>query len=257
MATGNGRRRKKTKAVADRERQQSGEKSSVGTEPLRVESDSEQEGLFPGGEGLRRLPEIFERSGADVGEADAAGVGDGAKGDTGDELQQPAEPAGDTPRGDQPAQPDEPQMEQPPADPGLQLELIRLDDPQIADLQPITVAFLQLAQHQFSIFLRGQGVHTLPDGSLALAGHLVHRLRTTGVEGLSFSQTVDPMADIEARMAQLVEGIATQLTRRQDAPVAEPPIVPQAPVQRPAAPMPQSNQQSRYPLGRILAGGPR
>ena len=255
MATGNGRRRKKTKTVVHGERQQSGEKSDVGTEPVRVESEREQAGLFPSGEGLRRLPEVFERSGPDVGEADAAGGGDSAKGGTGDELQQPAEPAGDTPRGDQPAQPDEPQMEQPPADPGLQL--IRLDDPQIADLQSITVAFLQLAQHQFSIFLRGQGVHTLPDGSLALAGHLVHRLRTTGVDGLSFSQTVDPMADIEARMAQLVEGIASQLSRRQDAAIAEPPIVPQAPVPRPAAPMPQSNQQSRYPLGRILAGGLR
>lgn len=256
MATGNGRRRRKTKTVVHGEREQGGEGSDLGAESVRVESEREQEGLFPGGEGLRRLPQDAGGSGPDMGEADPAGIGDGTEDGTGDQLQQPAdEPERDTPRGDQPAQPDEPQMEQPPADAGLQL--IRLDDPQIADLQAITVAFLQLAQHQFSIFLRGQGVHTLPDGSLALAGHLVHRLRTTGVEGLSFSQTVDPMADVEARMTQLVEGIASQLSRRQDVSPEVPQPSPQVPVQRPAATPQPAAPNSRYPLGRILAGGPR
>jgi len=255
MGTRNAGRRKKTKTVADGKREQNGEGSDVGSEPVRVESEREQAGSHTTGERSGRLPPLLERSGADLGEADEAGVGAGTAPDTGEQLQQPAEPEGDPAGRDQPQERDEPQMEQPPEHEGLQL--VRLDDPQIADLQQITVAFLQLAQHQFSIFLRGQGVHTLPDGSLALAGHLVHRLRTTGVEGLSFSQTVDPMSDIEARMGQLVEGIASQLSRRQDAPVAEPPIVPQAPMQRPAAPMPQPNQNSRYPLGRILAGGSR
>lgn len=146
-------------------------------------------------------------------------------------------------------------MEEAANEPGLQL--VRLDDPQIGDLQQVTLSFLQLAQHQFAIFLKSQGVHTLPDGTLGLDPALIHRLRTTGIEGLSFSQTVDPMADIESRMSAIVEGIAHNLSRRQNPPMVDAPINAPAPA-APAAPAtPQAAPGTRYPLGRMLAGGGR
>ncbi|MDG2336858.1 MAG: hypothetical protein P8N94_02570 [Gammaproteobacteria bacterium] len=58
-------------------------------------------------------------------------------------------------------------------------------------------------------------------------------------------------------MSAIVEGIAQNLSRRQNPPMVDAPINAPAPA-APAAPAPRQAQPgSRYPLGRMLAGDGR
>ena len=242
MGTRNGTRRKKTKTSVHREREQNSEGPDVVAESLRVEPDSEPEELGPTVERHGRLPKISKRGGAELeSPSEESGNGELAFGDSG-ELREPDEPqqseaedrAGRVPEGGSP----------PEVQAATHGGRVLLSDPSIADIAQITLAWLQISEHQFRLFLKAQGVHNLADGSLALDPALIERLRTTGIDGLAFSESQIVRRSVPAERVA-VENPSRQVVPQVEA-EAQPPLV------RPDS---RSAIDSRYPLGRILAGG--
>lgn len=242
MATGNGRRRKKTKTSVHSEREQDRTRASVGAEQIRVESDSEPEGLPAGSEGRDGLSEVFERSGAELeSSSEESGNGELPFGDRSElrEPDEPQQPEGEDRTGRVSEGSSPPEVQAAP-DRGRVL----LSDPAIADIAQITLAWLQISEHQFRLFLKAQGVHNLADGSIALDPALIERLRTTGIDGLAFSESQTVRRSVPA------ERVAVESPSRQGSPQVE--TEAQPPLVRPDS---RSAIDSRYPLGRILAGG--
>ena len=257
MATNRSKRRSNAKAKNDEVRSGDAQGADVGAEAVHLDAGSEpDQAVQPAGEGLDRLHPLPDGlSGDELRPTDAEGVS-GAE---------PLEASGELRRDDRPEQASQESAPQQFEEPEPRLDaqgdrelLLNLASPEFADLAPVVVSWLQLAQHQFSLHLQAQGIHTRADGVL-VTRELVERLRTEGVQNLALSAGSSPIADLERRASDLAEIIALKISSEyRPAPMetTQPQYAAQPLPAAPTAPAPTAPVYSntRYPLGRMLAG---